>query len=67
MLITSTRRVVGTTLMSYLCAWRLTLAARHLRSGHSVKTVARRVGFKSAEGFSRAFSHVYGHAPTNHT
>ncbi len=61
------RRVVGTTPMAYLSTWRLTLAARYLRSGHSVKTVARRVGFESAEGFSRAFSRVYGHAPTDHT
>lgn len=57
-------RVVGTTPMAYLGAWRLTLAARHLNAGHPVKAVARRVGFSSAAAFSRAFSRAYGHPPT---
>lgn len=60
---TTFRRVVGTTPMGYLSAWRLTLACKHLQAGHSVKTVARRVGFSSAEGFSRAFARAYGRAP----
>lgn len=60
---TTFRRVVGMTPMAYLGAWRLTLARRHLQAGLPVKAVARRVGFSSAEGFSRAFSRAYGHPP----
>lgn len=57
------RRVVGTTPMAYLGAWRLTVACRHLKAGEPVKSVAHRVGFSSAAAFSRAFSRTYGHAP----
>jgi AraC-like DNA-binding protein len=57
------RRVVGTTPIAYLSAWRLTLASRHLKAGHPVNAVARRVGFSSAAAFSRAFSRAYGHPP----
>ncbi|MDD2177959.1 AraC family transcriptional regulator [Acidovorax sp. D2M1] len=60
---TTFRRIVGTTPMGYLGAWRLTLACRQLKAGDSVKAVARRVGFSSAEGFSRAYSRAYGHSP----
>ena len=60
---TTFRRLVGVTPMAYLVAWRLTLARRHLKAGHSVKTVARRVGFSSAEGFSRSFSRAFGYPP----
>ena len=59
----SFKKVVGTTPMAYLGAWRLTLATRHLQAGHPVKAVARRVGFSSAAAFSRAFSRAYGQAP----
>lgn len=57
------RRVVGMTPMAYLVAWRLALAQRDLKAGISVKAVARRVGFTSAEGFSRSFSRAFGHPP----
>lgn len=60
---TTFRKIMGTTPMNYLGAWRLTLACRQLKAGHSVKTVARRVGFNSAEGFSRAYSRAYGQSP----
>jgi len=54
---------MGTSPMNYLGTWRLALASRQLKEGHSVKSVARRVGFNSAEGFSRAYSRVYGKSP----
>lgn len=63
---TTFRRVVGTTPMGYLGAWRLTLASRQLKAGDSVKAVARQVGFNSAEGFSRAYTRAYGHSPKAH-
>ena len=60
---TKFRRIMGTSPMNYLGTWRLALASRQLKEGHSVKSVARRVGFNSAEGFSRAYSRVYGKSP----
>lgn len=58
------RAVVGTTPLTYLTSWRLAVGRRELARGHSVKLVAREVGFGSAAAFSRAFSRAFGHSPT---
>ena len=56
--------VVGTTPMAYLTRWRLQLGRRELqRAGARVKAVARRVGFASAEAFSRAYLREFGRPP----
>jgi AraC-like DNA-binding protein len=57
-------KVVGTTAMSYLTRWRVHLGQRELRRAHAkVKAVARRVGFSSAEAFSRAYHREFGRWP----
>lgn len=56
-------KVVGVTPAAYLSAWRLTLGQRELMRGGRVKTAAQRVGFSSAEAFSRAYSRRFGHPP----
>jgi AraC-like DNA-binding protein len=59
-------KVVGTTAMSYLTQWRVHLGRRELRRGNAkVKAVARRVGFASAEAFSRAYQREFGRAPVD--
>ncbi|MFC3164895.1 AraC family transcriptional regulator [Ciceribacter thiooxidans] len=55
---------VGTTPVSYLNGWRLTLGRVRLRAGKSVKATAASVGFGSAAAFSRAYSRHFGHAPS---
>ncbi len=57
--------VVGTTPAAYLHAWRLTLGQRELLRGERVKSVAQRVGFRSAAAFSRAYSRAFGHPPVS--
>lgn len=57
-------KVVGITPSAYLTNWRLTLARRELVRGERVKVVANRVGFGSAEVFTRAYKRFYGQAPT---
>lgn len=57
--------VVGLTPAAYLTAWRLALGQRELMRGSRVKQVARRVGFGSAEAFSRAYSRRFGHPPVS--
>jgi AraC-like DNA-binding protein len=59
-------KVVGTTPMSYLTSWRVHLGQRELRRGDTkVKAVARRVGFASAEVFSRAYQREFGRSPVD--
>jgi AraC-like DNA-binding protein len=56
--------VIGATPMSYLTRWRVQLGQRELRrTGAKVKAVARRVGFASAEAFSRAYQREFGRPP----
>jgi AraC-like DNA-binding protein len=56
-------KTVGEAPASYLTSWRLALGRAEMAAGHSVKTVAARVGFGSPAAFSRAFSRKYGHPP----
>lgn len=59
-------KVVGATAMSYLTKWRVRLGQRELRRGNiKVKAVARRVGFASAEAFSRAYQREFGRPPVD--
>ncbi|WP_093164965.1 AraC family transcriptional regulator [Aliiruegeria lutimaris] len=54
---------VGETPGAYLRRWRLTLASQDLALGERVERVAHRYGFRSAEGFSRAFRRQFGQPP----
>lgn len=57
-------QVVGLTPMAYLTRWRVQFGERELlRGGDRIKAVARRVGFSSAEAFSRAYSREFGRPP----
>lgn len=50
--------------MRYIARWRLTVADELLRSGGiSVRDAARRAGYHSEPGFSRAFRALFGHVP----
>jgi AraC-like DNA-binding protein len=55
--------VVGETPAAYLRRWRLTLARQDLQKGDRVEAVARRYGYRSPEGFARAFRQHYGQKP----
>ncbi|SLN14871.1 Exoenzyme S synthesis regulatory protein ExsA [Pseudoruegeria aquimaris] len=54
---------VGETPMAYLRRWRMTLARRDLARGDRVEAVARRYGYGSPEGFTRAYKRAYGRPP----
>ena len=54
---------VGEPPASYLRRWRLTLARQDIMKGHRVDVVARRYGFTSSEGFSKAFRKHHGETP----
>jgi AraC-like DNA-binding protein len=54
---------VGMTPMAYLRHWRLTVAHQDLARGDRVEQVARRYGYGSGEGFSRAFRARFGVNP----
>ncbi len=57
-------QVVGVTPMAYLTRWRVQFGQRELlRGGDRIKSVARRVGFASAEAFSRAYAREFGRPP----
>jgi AraC-like DNA-binding protein len=64
---TLTRRfaaLTGQSPMSYLAAWRMSLAARRLRdSDATVRQIAREVGYDSEFAFARAFKRATGSAP----
>jgi AraC-like DNA-binding protein len=56
--------VVGEPPLRYLRSWRLLNARRELAlSGIPVGTVAARAGYRSANGFSRAFRRFFGETP----
>lgn len=54
---------VGEPPAAYLRRWRLTLARQDIAKGDRVDAVARRYGFTSPEGFSRAFKRFHGKTP----
>jgi AraC-like DNA-binding protein len=54
---------VGETPAAYLRRWRLVLARQDITKGHRIDAVARRYGFSSPEGFTRAFKKRYGTTP----
>ncbi|MFF8960985.1 AraC family transcriptional regulator [Streptomyces sp. NPDC014894] len=57
--------LLGESPMSYLTGWRMALAADLLtRSSATVGSVARRVGYADAFGFSAAFKRTRGVSPT---
>lgn len=57
---------VGETPAAYLRRWRLTLASQDLAEGGRVERVSHRYGFRSPEGFTRAFKRHFGHTPIAH-
>jgi len=54
---------VGVTPTAYLRGWRMVLARKDIRAGVRISTVARRYGYRSGEGFSRAFHKHFGVNP----
>ena len=58
-------RLVGEPPLRYLRSWRLLNARRSLARGSvAVRTVAERAGYRSANGFSRAFRRFFGESPS---
>jgi len=55
---------VGEPPLTYLAAWRMTLAARLLREpGATIATVAQQIGYRSEFAFAKAFRRDYGLPP----
>ncbi|MGY3439939.1 AraC family transcriptional regulator [Marinovum sp. KMM 9879] len=54
---------VGEPPAAYLRRWRLTLARQDVEKGHRVDAIARRYGYGSPEGFTRAFRKQFGERP----
>jgi len=54
---------VGEPPAAYLRRWRLTLAKQDIIKGDRVDAVARRFGYESSEGFSRAFKKLFSENP----
>lgn len=55
--------LVGEPPAAYLRHWRLTLARQDVAKGDRVDAVARRYGYRSSEGFARAFRRQFGENP----
>jgi AraC-like DNA-binding protein len=59
------QRLVGEPPLRYLRAWRLLNARRELARGTaSVRTIAHHAGYRSANGFSRAFRRFFSESPS---
>jgi len=59
------QRLVGEPPLRYVRAWRLLNGHRELARGiASVRTIARQAGYRSANGFSRAFRRFFGEPPS---
>ena len=54
---------VGEPPATYLRKWRLILARQDVAKGDRVSAIARRYGYRSAEGFARAFKNQFGENP----
>jgi len=58
------KEVVGTSPLDYLTGWRIELAARLIADGgHTLDTIAERVGYSSESALSTAFKRVTGASP----
>jgi AraC-like DNA-binding protein len=56
--------LTGQAPMTYVTAWRMTVASRLLREEHHpLREIAQRVGYDSEFAFARAFKRAVGHAP----
>jgi AraC-like DNA-binding protein len=59
------QRLVGEPPLRYLRTWRLLNARRELRHGKApVRVVAQQAGYRSANGFSRAFRRFFSESPS---
>jgi AraC-like DNA-binding protein len=59
------QRLVGEPPLRYVRAWRLLNARRELaRDTAPIRTIARHAGYRSANGFSRAFRRFFGEPPS---
>ncbi|NNF80964.1 MAG: helix-turn-helix transcriptional regulator [Rhizobiales bacterium] len=56
---------VGLSPQAYLRKWRLTLARRDVEGGVQVQSVARKLGYSSAEALTHAFKREFGATPRN--
>lgn len=56
--------IVGVSPGVYMTGWHMQIAQDALRSGNSIKDIARRSGFSSSAAFSRAFSRYFDVSPT---
>lgn len=54
---------VGRTPMDYLAHWRMAIAAKLLKDGKTVSSVASAVGYRSESAFSAAFKQLRGSSP----
>lgn len=50
------RLTTGMTALGYLTIWRLEITKNHLKEGESLKSIAPKVGYSSAEALIRSFS-----------
>lgn len=57
------RDVVGCTPGAYLLDWRMAVAQRLMRKGHTAQHIADAVGYGSESAFSRAFTSHMGQSP----
>jgi AraC-like DNA-binding protein len=59
------QRLVGEPPLRYLRTWRLLNARRELAHGKaSVRSVAEQAGYRTANGFSRAFRRFFSESPS---
>lgn len=54
---------IGVSPSAYLRRWRMVLARQDIRGGARISAVARRYGYQTSEGFSRAFNKQFGTNP----
>lgn len=57
------RETTGTTPLSYLAQWRISIACSMLRKGGRIEAIANKVGYGSQSAFTRVFSKYMGVSP----
>ncbi|HEV2353922.1 MAG TPA: AraC family transcriptional regulator [Puia sp.] len=58
------RRIVGSTVHSYIIRRRMDIAARRLRETHdAIKTIALESGYKKQRSFAKTFKSIYDLSP----